>query len=65
MDDRDDGHVVLSSDLYAVSSDGMTTVRLTDTPGVHEMYPECSPTDNTVVCSSLNGDLYLLTYIEE
>jgi Tol biopolymer transport system component len=65
MDDRDDGHSLISSDLYAVSADGATTVRLTDTPDVHEMYPDCSPAESIILCSSLAGDLYLLTYGEE
>ncbi|MBP1690860.1 MAG: WD40-like Beta Propeller Repeat [Bacteroidetes bacterium] len=63
MDDRDDGHALVSSDLYCVSPDGFTTVRLTDTPDL-ELEPECSPTDNVIVCTTLNGEVLLLRYAE-
>jgi Tol biopolymer transport system component len=65
MNDKDDGDQLLSSDLRAVSSDGIQTVDLTSTPDVMEMYPDCSPTDNRIVCSSAEGDLYLISYTEE
>jgi len=65
MDDRDDGHTILSSDLCAVSRDGVRTVRLTKTSDLHEMYPDCSPVENKIVCSSLDGGLYLMTYTME
>lgn len=64
MDDRDDGHQVLSSDLYAVSDDGGRVVRLTDTPGEVEMYPQCSPVENRIVFSTLNGRIGMVTYEE-
>ncbi len=65
MDDKDDGHNILSSDIYCVSADGTTTVRLTNTSGVVELYPSCSPVENKIVCSSLSGDVYVITYSEE
>jgi Tol biopolymer transport system component len=64
MDDRDDGLRVISSDIYCVSSDGKITVRLTNTPDVMEMNPQCSPTENKIVCNSLAGDIYVITYEE-
>ena len=64
MDDRDDGHQTISSDLRAVSPDGLTTVQLTSTPDVKEMYPQCSPTDDSIVFSTAEGDVYVLTYRE-
>ncbi len=63
MDDRDDGHAIVSSDLYCVSSDGLTTVRLTESPAI-ELLPDCSPTDNQIVCSTLSGEVYMLRYEE-
>ncbi len=65
MDDRDDGQQILSSDLYAIAPDGSRIVQLTATAGVLEMYPDCSPSENRIVCSSADGALYLLTYTME
>ncbi len=63
--DKDDGNTVLSSDIYCVSADGATVVQLTNTNDVIELYPACSPTENEIVCSSLNGDIYMISYSEE
>jgi len=65
MDDRDDGHQILSSDLYAVAADGKTTLRLTDTGDVLEMDPQCSPTEDKIVCSTLNGTILWISYKED
>ena len=62
MDDRDDGYRTISSDLYCVTPDGKTTIRLTDTPDVIELYPDCSPAENRIVYCSQRGELYLMTY---
>ena len=64
MDDKDDGHRILSSELYCVSPDGKHTTQLTDTRDVVELYPQCSPTEDMIVCSTLGGEIYLLTYKE-
>jgi Tol biopolymer transport system component len=64
MEDKDDGHQLLSSDLFAVAPDGRTVVQLTSTPGVLEMYPRCSPTENKIVCSTPDGAIILLEYVE-
>ena len=64
MDDRDDGEKLLSSDLAAISLDGNTVVQLTSDK-VMEMYPQCSPTENKIACSSADGAIYVLTYEEE
>lgn len=64
MDDTDDGHRVTASDIMAVSADGATTVRLTGTADIIELYPECSPTENLIACSSLSGDIYIIRYEE-
>lgn len=62
MADNDDGRSILSSEIMAISVDGKMTIPLTSTPDVLEMNPKCSPADNTIVCSTATGDLYLLTY---
>lgn len=64
MRDLDDGHRILSSDLYCISPDGTNEVRLTTTPGIDEMDPQCSPTENLIVCSTLDGAILLMTYEE-
>jgi Tol biopolymer transport system component len=63
MDDRDDGHAITASDLYCISVDGRMKVRLTATPAI-ELTPQCSPTENLIVCSTLNGEILLLRYEE-
>jgi Tol biopolymer transport system component len=63
MDDRDDGQSITASDLYCVSVDGATTARLTSTPAI-ELEPECSPTDNLILCSTVNGEIHMLRYEE-
>jgi hypothetical protein len=64
MDDRDDGHRLLSSDLYCVSADGKRAGRLTDTGSILEMYPSCSPTENKIAYSTLDGGIFVLEYRE-
>jgi len=63
MEDRDDGHAITASDLYCVTPDGVKTIRLTSTPAI-ELTPDCSPTDNLIVCSTLNGEIHLMRYEE-
>jgi Tol biopolymer transport system component len=65
MEDRDDGHQLLSSEIVAVSPDGKKTVRLTATTDLMEMNPRCSPTEDKIVYDSPDGKVYLLNYSEE
>jgi Tol biopolymer transport system component len=64
MDDRDDGHRMISSDLYAVDRGGKQRVRLTATPERLEMFPRCSPMENRVVCSTPEGTVLMFVYEE-
>ncbi len=64
MDDKDDGHNIASSEIRAISQDGRQKVQLTATDQVLEMYPSCSSAENKIVCSSLGGDLYVISYAE-
>ncbi len=64
MNDKDDGHDIISSDLFAVSADGKTTKQLTTTKDVIELYPHASPAGNKIVCSTSSGDILLMTYEE-
>ncbi len=62
MDDKDDGHQVLSSDLVAVRIDGQESAVLTKSDETIEMYPDCSPVENEIVCATLDGKILLITY---
>lgn len=64
MNDKDDGHTIQSSDLFCISPDGRTARQLTFTKNVIELNPKCSPTENKIVCNSLDGEIFLLTYAE-
>jgi Tol biopolymer transport system component len=64
MDDRDDGHRILSSDILCVSPAGGPGLQLTATPDVIELYPQCSPVEDRITFHTLNGDIYVLTYRE-
>jgi len=64
MDDKDDGHQILSSDLWAITPDGKSVTQLTATVRILEMYPQCSPTENKIVCATFSGEIYLLSYEE-
>ena len=65
MNDTDDGHRLLSSDIYCVSADGTVRVRLTDMKEKMVMYPQCSPVDDRIVCSTPDGQVFVITYKEE
>jgi Tol biopolymer transport system component len=64
MDDKDDGHTLISSDLVAVSPDGKSVVQLTSTNAIMELDPHCSPTENKIICSTSDGGVLLLEYEE-
>ena len=64
MEDIDDGHSLLSSDIIAVSIDGNQKINLTQTFGGIAMYPACSPKENLIAFSTTSGEIYLLKYEE-
>jgi Tol biopolymer transport system component len=64
MNDEDDGHVIRTSDIWMISPDSTSVIPLTKTPNIGEMYPNCSPTENKIVCSTMDGRLFLITYTE-
>jgi len=64
MDDRDDGHQITSSDIYAISREGKQISRLTSTEDTIEMFPNCSPTENKIVFATLRGEIFILSYEE-
>ncbi len=62
MDDRDDGHFILSSEIMAITPDGKEKFQLTSTPNVIEMYPHTSHVEDKIVCSSLRGEIFIIEY---
>jgi Tol biopolymer transport system component len=64
MADKDDGHAIRSSELAYVSPDGKTSGMLTATSRRVEMYPRCSPASDQIVCSTLGGEILVISYIE-
>jgi len=63
VEEKDDGHQILGADLLALAVDGSQTVRLTDSPAI-ELNPSCSPSGNTIVCNTADGQILLLDYEE-
>jgi hypothetical protein len=64
MEDKDDGHHILSSDIWFVSPDGKKKGKITDTPDLIELNPQCSPVENKITYHSAEGEIFLLTYTE-
>jgi Tol biopolymer transport system component len=65
METQDDGERITASELVCIRPDGTGLTRLTATPDSIELYPECSPRGNLIVCQTAAGALLLLTYEEE
>jgi Tol biopolymer transport system component len=64
MADTDDAHRITSSAIAWVSPDGKLSGTLTSTPAVTGMYPDCSPVEDAIVCSTLEGSILVITYTE-
>jgi Tol biopolymer transport system component len=64
MDDKDDGHKLVSSVLSAVTPDGKSTVQLTTSPSIMFLDPHCSPAENKIICSTSDGGIMLIEYVE-
>jgi Tol biopolymer transport system component len=64
MADSDDGHAIRSSEIAYISPDGKIRGNLTSTPRTIEMYPQCSPVSDEIVCSTLEGEILVITYGE-
>ncbi len=62
FDEVNDGHAVTGSELYAIRADGSGKIALTSTAETVELYPSCSPTENKIVCHTLDGKVLLMTY---
>lgn len=60
MNDQDNGHEVISSDILAISADGKTKSNLTSTSDQIEMYPEVSATGDQVIFHTTKGEIFSL-----
>ncbi|MFH2048203.1 MAG: hypothetical protein ABIJ12_02065 [bacterium] len=60
MIDEDDGHVVISSDIWAARVDGKTRIQLTKTNDIHEMYPAWSPSRDKIVYETNSGQIVFM-----
>jgi len=64
MNDIDDGHRLLSSNLVAVSADGKIKQELTPYDGkLAAMYPATSPAGNKIAFNTPNGELYIMDVV--
>lgn len=57
MRDLDDGHQITESDILITSSDGKTTIPITETSDTNEVYPVWG-VENEIVFGSENGIIY-------
>lgn len=60
MVDEDDGHRITASDIWAVSSDSKTKIRLTKTDDIIEMNPDWSPQMDKIVFNTISGKIMIL-----
>lgn len=58
MNDKDDGHRLLESEIWIVSADGQNRFQLTDSNDILELYPSWGADKNTVYCGSDSGIIY-------
>jgi len=64
MDDKDDGHALLSSNLVAVSADGKEKQDLTPAKGkLAAMYPAISPAGDKIAFNTPDGNLYIMDVV--
>jgi Tol biopolymer transport system component len=62
--EKNDGHQITGSDIFYRSLQEEAGHLLLDSPSVSELSPDCSPVDNVIVCSTLDGSLILIRYEE-
>ncbi len=65
MDDKDDGHQILSSEIFVVKSDGSERIKLTDTTDKIEMYPSWGTDNSTLVYALDRGQIMIMRLINE
>jgi Tol biopolymer transport system component len=60
MDDYDDGEIMISSDIYVMSSDGKQKINLTADSDEILLYPDWSSDMKKIVCQNDNGSVHIL-----
>jgi len=61
MLDKDDGHTITSSDIWAVYKDGKKQIQLTNSTDIAEMYPVWSPIMDKIAFDTADGKIGYLT----
>lgn len=64
MEDVDDGHRLISSNIFAKSFDGKQSINLTETFAGIAMYPSCSAVENKIIFNTPDGNVFVLMYEE-
>ncbi len=64
MNDTDDGHSIISSDIIAVSVDGTKKINLTNSVNVIELFPSVHPSSREIVTTTSAGDVMKITFTE-
>ncbi|MBD3226316.1 MAG: hypothetical protein GF313_16425 [Caldithrix sp.] len=65
MMDRDDGHRITASDIYAISADGSRKIQLTASQNTIEMYPDWGHQSNKIVYNTQDGRIFLMELTTE
>ena len=60
MDDKDDGHIIISSEIKATHLKSQKTFSLTSSNDKIEMYPSWSPKGDAIIYHTLSGNIELL-----
>ena len=63
MNDWDDGHVVLKSNIIGITADGKVKQELTLSDGKIAMYPAASPAGDKIAFNTIDGKLYIMDII--
>ncbi len=61
--EENDGYRITGGDIHAMKKDGSGKTALTDTPSRVELFPATSPTENRIVCHTMDGKLLIMTYV--
>lgn len=64
MNDVDDGHVIIGSDIIAVSVDGTKKINLTNSANVIELFPAVHPLLSEIVATTSAGDVVMIKFTE-
>ncbi len=60
MVDEDDGHVITKSELWLIERENLNRHQLTDTPQIHEMYPQFNQDASRIAFHTADGKIGIL-----